>query len=460
MKNRIWRTAAGAFAAIVALSATSCKENTIINSNLAPAVDNIKTFALDPNDISCLSKTVYDDSIVTSLNTSPVIAGLGTVNADPFFGVTNAGIYFNVIPPTSSYTFPVSRSSIDSVVLVLPYNFTWGDTNNTNRPQKFSVYRMTDTFSSTGYYYSFSRFGVDRSHLLGTVTTNINDLKNYVQLKDSSVTPHMRIKITDNDFIQKLMDSSSQYADYPTFLSWFKGLYVEPDTTSSATGTSLAYFELDGDSYYNTAGLLFYMQDSVVSQFGYNTTNCAHSTWVKRNYTGYPVAPYYSPSRTDDSIIMIQNEPGAAADIRITNIRHIDSVIGKSLINKAQILITKVDVGSSSIYTEPSRIRVTGIDDYGTYYFIADNYVGSSTSSTFIDGVAQSVTVGAFTVTQYSINFPRELQKALIQGRTNLHLLLNGTQTYPGAYRLIAGGKSNSNATYKLQINVIYSKID
>lgn len=453
--------AARAFTAIVALSVTSCKENTIINSSLTPAVDNIKTFALDQNEITFLTKTVYDDSIVTSLNVSPVIAGLGTVNADPFFGVTNAGFYFSVVPPTSSYSFPVSRSSVDSVVLVLPYSgFTWGDTNNTSRPQKFSVYRMTDTFSNAGYYYSFSRFGVDRSHLLGTVTANMNDLKNDVQLKDSFVTPHLRIKITDNDFIQKLMDSSSQYADYPTFLSWFKGLYVEPDTTGGATGTSLGYFQLDGSSYYTTAGLLFYMQDSVVSQFAYNTTNCAHSSWVKRNYTGYPVAPYYAPSRTDDSIIMIQNEPGAAGDIQITNLTHINDVIGKSLINKAQILITKVDVSPSTIYTEPARIRVTGIDDYGTYYVIADNYVGSSIISDFIDGTAKSVTVGAFTVTQYAINFPRELQKALIQGRTNLHLRINGTQTYPGAYRLIAGGKSNSNGTYKLQINVIYSKID
>lgn len=455
--------AAGVLSAIVALSVTSCKENTIINSNLTPAVDNIKTFALDPNEITFLTKTVYDDSIFTSSNISPVFAGLGTVNADPFFGVTNAGIYFNVIPPTSSYIFPVSKSDIDSVVLVLPYSgFTWGDTGNVNRPQTFSVYRLTDTMSHTGNYFSFTRFGVDRSHILGTATVNINDLKNNVQLADSSVSPHLRIKITDNDFIQKMYDSTSQYTDYPTFLSWFKGLYVEPDTTAGTPGTSLAYFQLDGSSYYTTAGLLFYKKDSVISQFAYNTTNCAHSMWVKRNYTGYPVAPYYSPSRTDDSIIMIQNEPGAAGDIQITNLQHINQVIGKSLINKAQVLITKVDVVSpSTIYTAPSRIRVTGVDDFGTYYYIADNYpLSNSSTNDFIDGTAKTVTVGAFTVTQYSINFPRELQKSLIQGRSNLHLRINGTQTYPGAYRLIAGGKSNSNGSYKLQINVIYSKID
>lgn len=464
MKQRIKNTVAGTMiAAVAALSFTGCKENTIINSNLTPAVDNIKTFALADSDITVLTKTKFDDSLVTSGTVSPVIAGCGTINFDPFFGLTKSGLYFQVIPPTSAYTFPIAASAIDSVVLILPYSgFTWGDTTNQSQMQTFTAYRMLDTMSYSANYYSFKRFNVDRANPLGSATVNVYGLRNAVNLHDTTVSPHLRIKLSNN-FKQLLVDSSSQYVDYPTFLTWFKGICVEPDTNN---GTSIPYFELDGTDYYNTAGLLFYKNDSVITSYEYNTANCKQSNWVSRNYTSAPVAAYYNSPNVSDSIIMIQNQPGAAAEVRITNIAHINSIIGKSLINQAQILLTKVDVNSpagavSTTYTEPGRIFPVGVDEYGTTYSIADRLPLTNTGTLdFIDGKARTVTIGAFTVTQYSVNFPRELQQALIQGRSEVHLRINGTQTYPGAYRLVAGGKSYSNGTYKLQVNVIYSKIN
>jgi Domain of unknown function (DUF4270) len=436
---------------------------------MVPAVDNINTFQLNDSDITVLTKSVLDDSLITSSNIAPVIAGMGTVNVDPYFGKTNAGIYFQVVPPVSSYNFPVAASAIDSVVLVLPYSgFTYGDTANTTQTQRFTAYRMLDTMSLTSNYYNFSKFNVDRTNPLGSVTANIYNLKNDVVLKSGgtniSVAPHLRIRL-NNDIKEALVDSTLNYGTYVDFLNWFRGIYVEPDTNQS--GTSIPYFRLDGTDNFTTASVLFYMQDSVISSFAFNTTSTAHSNWVSRIYTGFPAVSHFSPSITNDSILLIQNEPGAKADIRITNLRHMDTLIKQSLINKAEILLTKIDVNGSSDaaitdsrFAEPASIVPDGIQSDGTVYTILDRYpVSSTTPIDFIDGKSRSVTVGAFTVTQYSINFPRELQQALIQGRSELHLRLRGARTYNGAFRLVAGGRSYSNGTYSLRVNVVYSKI-
>src|SRR5690606_1675391 len=105
-----------------------CKESTVINSNLLSSADNINTVTF-PDTLSVITRTVYDDSVVTSYNVSPVYAGLGTVN-DPYFGRTSAGMALQVVPPSTSYSF---GSVPDSAVLILPYSsFSWGDTTAGN----------------------------------------------------------------------------------------------------------------------------------------------------------------------------------------------------------------------------------------------------------------------------------------------------------------------------------------
>src|SRR5690606_39293688 len=90
------------------------------------------------------TKTVRTDSFVTSnsINGVPVYHALGTVN-DPFSGKTNAGFYFQIIPPSLGYGFPQTP---DSVVLVLPYaGFTWGDTTSSNADIHLSGYEAAAT---------------------------------------------------------------------------------------------------------------------------------------------------------------------------------------------------------------------------------------------------------------------------------------------------------------------------
>ena len=442
MNQRIRNRIAVLLVSVATAGIYGCRENTVINTNLLPGPGNIQTTTI-PDTLPVISRTVYDDSVVTSYNFSPVYGGVGTVN-DPYFGRTSAGLYFQVVPPSTSYSFP---SMPDSAVLILPYGgFSWGDTTATGAAQQFTVYRVLDKMSLDNDYYSFHRLQTDRSQPLGTGSISLKQIK-------STELPHLRIRLSQQ-FISEMHQRVSQMGSYPEFLDFFRGFYVEPDTNSS-NANAIHYFRLDGTSNYNTAGVLFYNGDTVRSAFSFNTSSCVQFTWVSRKYAQH-VRNYFQSVASADTMLL-QNEPGAALDIVIPNIQSLPA----GLINKAELVITAIPSSQDAIFTTPARIYPVGIDAGGAAYSIADRQpLNSATPLEFIDGRARFEVVGGSVVTRYRINFPRELQQAIMQGKEELRFRINGTQTFPGAYRLIAGGRGHQNTEYRLKLNIIFSKRD
>jgi hypothetical protein len=94
----------------------------------------------------------------------------------------------------------------------------------------------------------------------------------------------------------------------------------------------------------------------------------------------------------------------------------------------------------------------------GAVYTIADRYPTSSNEPlNFIDGTRRVAYVNNQKVYQYILNIPREIQSAILKKRNFVHLRLNGTVSFPGAYRLKAGGNKHSSS--KIKLNIIYTKI-
>lgn len=455
------RTAAALMVTVMAaLSMSSCKEDTIIRSDAVPDVDNINTFQL-PDTATLITRTIYDDSIITGYkNIATYYHALGSVNTDPFFGRTHGAIYFQVIPPSTSFTFQGTNPQIDSAVLVLPYgNFTWGDTTNASPAQKVRVYPITEKMYYDSNYYSKQRIQIDRTKLLGTQNMYVKSLRDSVNIWGTSYYGHLRVRLDTAQLmplLRKGIDSSSEYGK---FLAEFPGLYVEPDTTVIAS--ALPYFAMSssvGSSIYDKAGVVLYYHnnstDSLVTAFSFNTVYSAHSNFIKRDYSGTPAFSLMSPTAPPNpNVLLIQNEPGAAVEVRIP----LTNLLPKgSVVNKAQLIFTEIDTASASLYFAPSRIFPIGIRSDSTYS-IADRYpLSSSDPINFIDGTRKSVTVGSVVFNQYTINFPRELQQAFTGGKNELHLRINGTQTFPAAYRLIARGRPAGDR--KLKLNIIYSK--
>ncbi len=443
---------------------TGCKENTIIKADVTPSVDSLYTNTFEDS-ITILAKTYFDDSIITSLTstTAPyVIHGLGSVN-DPFFGRTNASIYFQVLPEKANFTFSANNPTIDSAFIILPYTyFRWGDTSESST-QTIVAYRVTEDMSKSDVYYSKTEKAVDYSSPVSDpLTVNVGKLDDSVTVLGQNKAPHLRIKLKDY-FVQILKEIAANSGDNAAFINAMKGICVAPADTTTATGKALMYFVLNNPQDYRRAAVQFFYHegadiDSVKTAFfNFSSSDCAHYNRITRNYNGYPAAAYFNSTLPSDSVVLLQNEPGAAIDLKFPYLKNLPPVV----VNRAQLTITRIELASdpaADIFFEPSRIFPIGIDPNGTLYTLLDLEPGSNgvIPYDFVDGTIRSFTTGGITVSTYNINIPREVQRAITNKTEQLHLRINGTQTYPAAYRLIAGGGSGMQ---KISLHITYSKL-
>jgi hypothetical protein len=465
LKHRFSKPATLAAMAALALFATGCKENTIIKANVTPSVDNIFTETF-PDTITILSKTFFDDTIATSLfqrdanNNSRAIQPLGTVN-DPFFGRTNAGIYFQVVPEKAGFNFSTNSPTVDSAFVVLPYyGFNWGDTANI-APQTLRVYRVTNDLAKGEIYYSKTEKGIDEANPVSQPTVvDFSKLRDSVEVRGTKQWPHVRIRLND-DFVQAMKNASANSTSLAGFLAEIKGLFVAPAQFNNTTGNALSYFELTGASDFTRASVQFFFHegsstDVKTAFFNFTTADCAQYGRIIRDYKGYPAEGYFNSTLASDSIVLLQNEPGAAIDLRFPYLKNLPQVT----VNRAQVVLTRVKIGSDAgtdNFFPPARIYPIGIDASGALYTVLDREPLTETSPVaFIDGTLQEIDLGGVKISRYVLNLPREIQRAITNKTEQLHLRINGTQTFAGAYRLTAGG---NHSLYKVSLNITYSKL-
>lgn len=461
-----YKTILGGLLIASALLNTGCNEGSIIKADVAPGSN-----ALDPttvtDDFNIISKTTYSGRVITSdkVDGVRVIQGLGHIE-DPFFGKTNAGIYFQVLPTTNDFSFTADGTeTLDSAVLILPYTgFSWGNTG-APKNQTFTVYRVTEPMSVETDYYNNDGVIVDRANPI-SLPTEINldrALKDTPFVtNENAAYKHLRIPLT-NAFAQEMRSliGTAAYENEANFLNTLNGLYVEPDSTKG--GDLLSYFFMDGNENYARASIAFYYREAGSSEtkvafFNYVRDKTANYNKITRNYTGTPVQNLFesytnNPTVSDDRIA-VQNGPGASIDLTIQNI----DKIPLSAILKAEIVISQITTGNAadSLVT-PARLNIKGIDEAGAEYDIQDLQSSSATAAVaLVDGNKRfEKDSNGDDIIRYRLNIPRELQKAITDGRNELHLRITSAKGFPGAYRLVAGGRGHS--TNGIQFNVVYS---
>lgn len=471
MRHRFRNLAAILLVALPAFVYTGCKEDTIIKANVAPGSNILTTDSIYT--LPIITKSAYIDTLNTSklITDYPVIQGLGTI-VDPYFGRTNAFMYFQVLPTVNSFSFSSNSYEIDSAMLILPYvYFGWGDRTNP-KPQTFRVYEVTTKMSIDETYYSNQKLDVDRNTPLSDpYTADLKQLLNTdsVFIVDRNVGyKHLRIPLK-KDFYDRINGQvgTSTFDNEENFLNYFKGICIEPTDTSSSDANFLPYFFLDGTENYARGAIAFYYHETgdptvKTAFFNFVRGKTAQYNRLTRNYNYPSTTPvkmlldsYTQNPDVTDSIVVLQNEPGAAIDIRVPNIQ----TIPDAAIVKAQIIITQVSSGFAiDSLPSPSRLNIKGIDATGTPYDVEDyNSTNITGANSFIDGTRSYETDGnGKDVTKYRINIPRELQKAIRDGKNELHLRITGIKGYPGAYRLVAGGSTHSSN--KLELQIVYSK--
>jgi len=456
----------------------SCKEDTILGSNVIPVDDTANTIAV-PDTLTILTKTILSGRYKTSTSISgiPIYHALGTVGMDPHGGKTTAGFYLQVVPPSLGYAFPKTP---DSAVLILPYaGFTWGDTTSGNLDQQIKVYEIanTDSIVLDSSYYSNSITAYVAQAIddpASPAFIGYNATGSHPSIKDSVTVlgqkrfPHVRVRLSQQ-FLSKIVNeaaktSGSALGAYADFLHFLRGLYVT--TADTNNGNALYYFMLNGSGDFSRANIQFYYTDQKTGggdtvkyvSFYFDQTRNAHYNSITRNPFASPsLAALLNSTNASDSVVVLQNEPGAALDIKIPHIKNLP----RQPIIKAELVITqfKETGDESDKYFPPSRLFPVRVQGDSTVS-IQDRYpLTSSEPLVFMDGLRHDYTLNGTTYSQYVLNIPREIQRAIIEQRDTLHLRINGAATFPGAYRLRVAGRSLTNNDLRIKLRIFYAKI-
>jgi len=447
-------------------SFAACKERSVIKPDLIPGIDNINTFGKSISDFDVSINQGSYDSFRTDDYRTPLVA-LGSIAQDPFFGKTFAGFYFQIHPPLANFTFPDDLTSIDSVVLAVPYaRFSYGDDNIEGDLQAINVYRITDANFGTGdtavKRYAFDQVAINPTPLSSALVSLDDIINDSVTYAGGAVIRNtMRIKMPTSlgeDFAQL---DTAVLANSTAFTEYFKGLYVAPDTTASLNyQRRISYFVLDtasAGSNFAKARMEIYYKKTDGSHslilFPYKIGPDAMFSHIHRNYQSFP-AQQFNPGTVHDSIAL-QSFPGMYSEITLNNIQDIPL----SVINKAQLTLTVLKVGNDDIYLPSQQLILSGVNEDGSSYTISDYYDnaginGSLTS--YVGGTPSTVTIDGTQYLQYKINFPRELQKAVLERKESLKLRISSVTNYYGAYRLVADGLHGPEAT-RLKFDVVYS---
>jgi hypothetical protein len=450
---------------------SSCKENTVIRTDIVPAVDNITVFGTDT--LTLLTKSVQDDTVITNAYSSsfPVLVGAGNISLDPYFGKTSSSFYFQIRPPQDNYSFDQIKYQIDSAVLILPYSgFAYGDTTNSAGYQTFKAHRMSEKIYFDSIYYAHSPAkNIDPTPFASTsvyLPTLIKSIRDSTKVAGVNRSAHLRMRI-NNDLMNELINKSGSavYENTANFIDYFNGIHI----TTETGGNTIPYFRLTGDDNYTKAGILLYyhtknssgvITDTLITSYPFDPkasqTKTGFYSRVTRDYLGTPAQESFNSSAQTEGTVLIQNLPGAALDLRIPNIKNLP----RCIVNKAELIITQIPSPLDALYEAPTRIYPQVIDEYGKRENIADRQPLTSNSALyFIDGNVRSAVVNGKVVNQYVVNFPRELQNAIVEQRKELRLRINGTQTFIGAFRLTAGGSNYSQPAYRMKLNVVYTKL-
>jgi hypothetical protein len=462
----------------------SCKrinESTELGGDLIPAVDNITTFDTTLT-VESFNDVFANDS-TRILKTD--LHFLGKITNDPLFGSTDAQIFMEMKPTLYPFTFGRTDSlTIDSVVLVLGYIGSYGDTTLAGIQQNIEVSEIntpTTNFKYDSAYLLSTSFPT--TTILGTKLIYPYQLDDSVKVLRDTTKNQLRIKLS-NTFGSRILNDSTVYKNDSSFRANFKGFAIK----SIAGGNAVMSFDLNS---VNTKLAFYYsypkvggggVRDTVVTYLRCGTVS-ANANYVKRNFTGSPFAASLGGTNPDD-LIYIDNTPGSFATVKIPGL----SGLSNRIVHRAELVMEQVYSPSDITYATPDRLFVDFYDSSKNYFaaslydFYNDrtnfNYAAYGTAGkTKSDGSGNRIKEWRFNFTRYVQGivtgkekyYPQRLYSPFltvldysiydfgsntILARNRAPVQFNGSTT---AGRVRLGG--GNHASQKMKLRIIYSKI-
>lgn len=468
----------------------SCKkinEPTEIGDELIPPIDNINTFETFFSTLTDNVDHVEDDSTKMGITD---IAAIGNITNDPEFGQTNAAAYFNLSSTaygTNPFNHQDSIVGVDSVVLSLAYERTFGDTLISQTVRVFEISQSADFNDSTLYRYTHGDFSTTGAEL-GNRTfsaSELNDSVTHIRKTDTTKMVNvLRIRLPNSLAYRFASFDTTRTANggHKTdsiFKALFKGLAIKADVGS---GNALNYFDLNDNS--NTR-LTFYFRTQRGGKIDTATANYVHLNFNPSILSEHPAnfingqanvikrTPangwnnYLTNGTAEDDKLFIQSAPGSYATIRIPSL----DTFSNNIIHRAELIITRISTPGENIFIPPVQLLLDRLSPSKDSAYIFEKDLVSSAGLNFdlFGGTLKSNT--------YRFNITRYVQGIVTKHERNdilrLHAPLRTRLYFPGTTnsatvpvlfeiangRVVLAGGNYSNPAIQTKLRVVYSKI-
>jgi hypothetical protein len=479
------------FAALFFLSLLgSCKkinEPTEIGDELIPPIDNINTFETFFSTLTDNVNHVENDSTKMGITD---IAAIGNITNDPEFGQTNAAAYFDLSSTaygTNPFNHQDSIVGVDSVVLSLAYERTFGDTLTPQTVRVFEIAQTADFNDSTLYRYTRGDFATTGAEL-GNRTfsaSELNDSITHIRKSDTTKMVNvLRIRLP-NSLTQRFASfdttksANGGHKSDSIFKSLFKGLAIKADQGS---GNALNYFDLNDN---NNTKLTFYFRTQKGGKIDTATANYVHLNFNPTILTEHPAnfingqanvvkrTPangwnnYLINQTAEDDKLYIQSAPGSYAKITIPGL----DTFSNNIIHRAELIVTRIPSSQDNIFIPPVQLLLDRLSPNKDTTYIFDKDLVSTAGLNF------DLFGGALKSNTYRFNITRYVQGIVTKHERNdilrLHAPLRSTLYFPGTTntatvpilfeiangRVILAGGNYSNPAMQLKLRVVYSKI-
>ena len=348
---------------------TSCKklnEATDLGDDVLPGVDGVNTFdtTLTVETYDSIFSPIKDSVRVTSLDDHI----LGNIVMDPIFGKTNAKMFFQMRPESFPWSFSgvYKKDSlyIDSVVMVLGWNGTYGDTTASQRVKVWEMDRSNDfVVDSFSKRYMLRQQYFTYSNQLGTKDFFPYQLKDSIKAFQDTTAGQLRIRL-NNTFGRRLLDydTTNAYANDSAFKTYFKGFAIDAD---QSFGNALMAFGLANNP--STKLAIYYrftkggQDDTTVSYFQFTGTSAQHN-FIDRQF-GAPVLTA-ADDVVQDNIVYLMNTPGTFASVKIPAIKSLTNRI----INRAELIVEQIYDPSDNTFGPPPGMMLDVFDSAGGFF--------------------------------------------------------------------------------------------
>jgi hypothetical protein len=442
---------------------TGCQNTDSIGLDVDPATDINGNFI---DTVTIKTSTVREDSISTiSLSQFP----LGYF-IDPIFGKTEASIALSLNLLNSATTFGTAPV-LDSAVLVLHYGTEfYGDSTS---KFKIEVHQLINQLNQTSPYYNTVKHDFDAT-ILGSqlVTVRRKDSVKVNEIigakPDIMITkaPQIRIPLNASFISDKFLNSSAtNFSTNAIFQKYIKGLYLTVNQAQSTGPGGIAFLNLTDSSrldlyYKNTSGTTV---DTVVLAFPIKSGDAPVAATFTHNYTGTNVQTQLNNPSVQYDFTYVQGLGGVRTKLRFPFIDELKK-LGNITINKADLIVT-VEGGTAGYVPSP-RLLLYMTDIANQRQFTPDFSTDASVSLADMDfgGFYDSTNKRyKFVLTTYIQNILKgkikQYDTFIAPINTEYTRTLGTLPSGTTASRAVVGS-GKAGVTYKMKLNIFYSKIN